>query len=180
MADNSWNFSLNASFCSTPKENFMRQLFITVLVLILSVSAQAAQYMDKTEFQALRAYSPGVITQGGKIIWVSGQTALVDANGQDISNDFDAQAKQVFRLIDQILNKANAQLENIVQMTVFLKDSKNGEKLQQIRKDIFQNGNYPASSLITASGFARPGIEIEIQVVAVINDECSKEHLCSH
>lgn len=105
---------------------------------------------------------------------------MVDANGQDISNDFDAQAKQVFRLIDQILNKANAQLENIVQMTVFLKDSKNGEKLQQIRKDIFQNGNYPASSLITASGFARPGIEIEIQVVAVINDECSKEHLCSH
>jgi 2-iminobutanoate/2-iminopropanoate deaminase len=37
-----------------------------------------------------------------------------------------------------------------------------------LRKDFFPGGNYPASALITVSNFARPGMLIEIQGVAVI------------
>jgi hypothetical protein len=32
--------------------------------------------LQKNERQALRAYSPGVITEGGRIVWLAGQTAL--------------------------------------------------------------------------------------------------------
>jgi 2-iminobutanoate/2-iminopropanoate deaminase len=34
---------------------------------------------------------------------------------------------------------------------------------------MFADGKYPASALITVSSFARPGIVIEIQGVAVID-----------
>jgi len=34
-----------------------------------------ADYLDMNEFQAARAYSPAVITQGGRIVWLAGQTA---------------------------------------------------------------------------------------------------------
>jgi hypothetical protein len=34
-----------------------------------------AVYMEKSDFQKSRAYSPGVITQGGKIVWLAGHTA---------------------------------------------------------------------------------------------------------
>ena len=34
-----------------------------------------AQYMEKTEAQASRAYSPAVMTQGGRTVWLAGQTA---------------------------------------------------------------------------------------------------------
>ena len=38
----------------------------------------------------------------------------------------------------------------------------------QIRREHFPDGRYPCSALLTISGFARPGIVIEIQGVAVI------------
>ena len=47
-----------------------------------------AEYLDKTEFQASRAFSPAVITQGGKTVWLAGQTATQDEKGNDISGNF--------------------------------------------------------------------------------------------
>ncbi|MGB8237157.1 MAG: hypothetical protein WCF35_15115, partial [Pseudolabrys sp.] len=46
-------------------------------------------------------------------------------------------------------------------------------------KDLFNNGNYPGSALITVTNFARPGIEIEVQAVGVIGDSCSADNPCS-
>ena len=48
-----------------------------------------------------------------------------------------------------------------------------------MRKDAFKDGNYPGSALITVTNFARPGIEIEIQAVGVIGDNCSSNNPCS-
>jgi hypothetical protein len=48
-----------------------------------------------------------------------------------------------------------------------------------MRKDSFKDGNYPGSALITVTNFPRPGIEIEIQAVGVIGDNCSKDGPCS-
>ena len=44
---------------------------------------------------------------------------------------------------------------------------------------MFPDGNYPASALITVSGFAAPGMMLEIQGVAVIGDKCSKDNPCA-
>ena len=43
-----------------------------------------------------------------------------------------------------------------------------GTEFQKIRGEIFKDGRFPASALITVSHFARPGILIEIQGVAVV------------
>jgi enamine deaminase RidA (YjgF/YER057c/UK114 family) len=150
--------------------NFKQLQVFAILALSAHTSTDAAQYMDKTPFQIQRSYSPGVITQGGRTVWVSGQTALVDSQGRDISNQFEAQARQVFKQIEEILNHAGANMSDVVQMMVFVRDSKDAEKLQEIRKTLFKDNRFPASSLITAAGFARPGIELEIQVVAVVQD----------
>ena len=64
-------------------------------------------------------------------------------------------------------------------MTVFIKESRYGDRFVEMRKDFFKNGNYPGSALITVTNFARPGIEIEIQAVGVIGDSCSSDHPCS-
>jgi len=67
----------------------------------------------------------------------------------------------------------------VVTMTVFIKEPRYGDRFVEMRKDMFQNGNYPGSALITVSNFARPGIEIEIQAVGVIGDRCSSDQPCS-
>lgn len=125
-------------------------------------------YMEKSEFQASRAYSPAVITQGGRTVWLAGQTATRDQAGDDIAGNFDAQVKTIFALIDATLQKAGGSLADMVTMTVFINDPRHGDRFTELRRGFFSDGNYPASALITVSQFARPGMLIEIQGVAVI------------
>src|SRR5260221_135111 len=79
---------------------------IAAALLALPIAASAAEYMEKTPFQLSRAFSPGVITEGGKIVWVAGQTATRDNAGADIANNFEAQVKQVFSQVDAVLDLA--------------------------------------------------------------------------
>jgi enamine deaminase RidA (YjgF/YER057c/UK114 family) len=125
-------------------------------------------YMEKSEQQAARAYSPAVITQGGRIVWLAGQTATRDEAGNDISGNFEAQTRTIFSLIGKTLARAGGSLADMVTMTVFINDPRLGDRFVELRKGFFPDGNYPASALITVSNFARPGMLIEIQGVAVI------------
>jgi len=74
----------------------------------------------------------------------------------------------VFGMIDKTLKRVGGSLANLVTMTVFINDPRLGDRFIEIRKGLFPDGNYPASALISVSHFARPGILIEIQGVAVI------------
>jgi len=128
-----------------------------------------AQYLDGPQ-QQTRSYSPAVITEGGRIVWLAGQIATTDTDGNDISGNFEAQTHRVFALMDQTMRRVGGSLANLVTMTVFIKEPRYGDRFVAIRKDKFTDNHYPASALITVTNFARPGIEIEIQAVAVIGD----------
>jgi len=156
-----------------------RTLWAAAFAAAFSAQAFSAEYMEKNERQTLRAYSPGVITEGGRIVWLAGQTALEDGEGRDLTGNFDGQAREVFRQIDLTLKKAGGSLANLVTMTVFINDPRNGDRLTEMRREIFPAGRYPGSALITVSNFAAPGILIEIQGVAVIGDRCSNASPCS-
>ena len=126
-------------------------------------------YLEGTETQQQRAYSPAVVTQGGRTVWLAGHTATQDAEGRDISYNFEAQVRQVFRDLDNTLRRAGGTLADMVTMTVFILDSRLGTRFTEMRRETFPEGKYPASALITVSSFARPGIVIEIQGVAVLD-----------
>jgi 2-iminobutanoate/2-iminopropanoate deaminase len=144
----------------------------------IAAPVSSAEYMEKSQQMAMRAYSPGVITEGGRIVWLAGQTGFRDEQGKDVVG-FDAQARQAFRGIDAVLKKAGGSLANMVTMTVFINDPRNGDRFVAIRREIFPDGNFPASALITVSNFAAPGMMLEIQGVAVIGDRCSNASPCS-
>ena len=125
-------------------------------------------YLEPSERQKGRAYSPAVITEGGRTVWLAGQTAVADRDGKDISGNFEAQTRRVFALIDETLRRVGGTLADLVTMTVFIKEPRYGDRFVEIRGELFPNGAFPASALITVSNFARPGMEIEIQAVAVV------------
>jgi 2-iminobutanoate/2-iminopropanoate deaminase len=145
---------------------FVRALF--PLVMVLAGTSYAAQYLELTARQKERAFSPAVITEGGKIVWLAGHAGLEDASGKSLAGDFDAQARAAFAAIDGTLKRAGGSLENMVTMTVFIADVRYGDRFVQIRREMFPKENFPGSALITVSGFARPGMLIEIQGIAVI------------
>jgi 2-iminobutanoate/2-iminopropanoate deaminase len=108
-----------------------------------------------------RAFSRAVITEGGKTVWLGGQTGSPDKN-------FEGQARDVFAALDKTIKSVGgAGLADMVTMTVFIVDVRNGDRLTEIRKEIFKDC-YPASALITVTGLARAGLLIEIQGMAVI------------
>ena len=124
-------------------------------------------YIKRDTAQA-RAYSQAVVTKGGRIVWLAGQVGAADASGKSLAGDFDAQVRATFAAINRTLQRAGGSLDNMVTMTVFIADVRYGDRFVQIRREMFPKDNFPASALITVSGFARPGMLIEIQGVAVI------------
>ena len=133
-----------------------------------STARAKVEYLEGTEWQKARSFSPAVITEGGRTVWLAGQTTLVDVDGRDITGNFEAQARTVFQLIDRTLQRAGGTLANLVTMTVFINDPRNGDRFVQIRNEFFRGGRYPGSALVTVSNFARPGCVIEIQGIAVL------------
>jgi enamine deaminase RidA (YjgF/YER057c/UK114 family) len=126
------------------------------------------QHLEGTEWQKSRSFSPAVITEGGRHVWLAGQTTVTDLEGRDITGNFEAQTRTIFALLDRTLQRAGGSLANLVTMTVFINDGRNGDRFVQIRNEYFKDGRYPGSALLTISNFARPGCLIEIQGVAVV------------
>jgi len=126
------------------------------------------QHLEGTEQQKSRAFSPAVVTEGGRIVWLAGQTATADLDGKDISGRFDEQVRTVFALLNRTLERAGGSLASLVTMTVYINDPRHGDRFVQLRREFFPDGRYPCSALLTISNFARPGMLVEIQGVAVV------------
>jgi 2-iminobutanoate/2-iminopropanoate deaminase len=139
----------------------------TAFVLLGFSSTVHAQQYIKGERPQQRGYSLAVITEGGKTVWLGGQIATVDDTGKSLAGDFEGQVRQIFKLIDATLQKAGGKLSNMVQMTVFITDVRYGDRLTEIRREIFGD-NFPGSALITVTALADPNAKIEIQGYAVI------------
>jgi len=125
-------------------------------------------HLEGTDFQKSRAFSPAIVTQGGKMVWLAGQTALTDLEGKSIAHDFEAQARTCFALIERTLSRVGGKLADLVTMTVSTDDPRHGDRFIKIRHEMYPDGRFPCSASITVSNFAHPGILIEIQGVAVV------------
>jgi 2-iminobutanoate/2-iminopropanoate deaminase len=139
------------------------------LLFGLSGPLQAKDFI-KGERPQLRAYSLAVVTEGGKTVWLAGQTATVDDWGRSLAGDFEGQARQIFKLLNATLQRAGGKLSDMVQMTVFITDVRYGDRLTQIRSEIFGD-NFPGSALITITALANPDAKIEIQGYAVVGSK---------
>jgi 2-iminobutanoate/2-iminopropanoate deaminase len=132
----------------------------------LSAAAESKEYLKGSRPQE-RGYSEAVITEGGRMVWLAGQTATVDDNGNSLASDLDGQVRQLFKNLDRTLQKADGKLSDMVQMTVFITDVRYGDRLTQIRREVFGD-NFPGSALITITALAVPNAKIEIQGYAVV------------
>jgi 2-iminobutanoate/2-iminopropanoate deaminase len=158
-----------AKMTSTVFPRISISIVAALLVVGFSIPLHAQQYI-KGERPQQRGYSLAVITEGGKTVWLGGQIATVDDAGKSLAGDFEGQVRQIFKLINATLQKAGGKLSNMVQMTVFITDVRYGDRLTEIRREIFGD-NFPGSALITVTALADPNAKIEIQGYAVIGSK---------
>lgn len=114
-------------------------------------------------------YVPFRLSQGfrvGDLVLVSGQAAI-DEHGALVGvGDFDAQAEQVFRNLQRVLEAGGSSLDRIVKVTIFLTDMANFPKIVDLRGRWFTEP-YPADTIVEVSSLAFPELEIEIEAIAV-------------
>ena len=145
----------------------MNRIALGLLSTLLCVAnaAYAKECYSPDARSKERAFSRAVITEGGKTIWLAGRTAS-DANA-----GFEAQVRDVFANLDKTIKGAGGSgLRDMVTMTVFINDVRLGDQFVKIRQEVFKEC-FPASALITVTGFARPGLMVEVQGVAVIGSK---------
>ena len=126
------------------------------------------EYLQGT-WQTERSFSPAVVTSGSaKVIWVAGHGGLFDDNHKMLKGDFDAQARQAFANVAATLERLGASLADIVSMTVYIGDTRHGDRFVEIRREYYPD-DFPASTLVTVTGFAKPEMMVEITPVAVVD-----------
>ena len=142
---------------------FAGRIFIAAMLAaaVWSTSAAAKECYAPDARSQERAFSRAVTTEGGKVIWLGGQTGSA-------TSSFEEQVHQIFDELDKTIKAVGGSgLKDITTMTVFITDPRLGDRLTQIRREIFKEC-FPASALISVSGLARPGLLIEIQGIAVV------------
>jgi enamine deaminase RidA (YjgF/YER057c/UK114 family) len=114
-------------------------------------------------------YSQLVEVSAGRIVFISGQTAL-DSDGHVVgSNDFAAQAAQVFRNLAIALEAGGCTAANLVKLTVFLTDMQNLGLYREARNRFFASATPPAApavTLVEVSKLYGADFMIEIEAVA--------------
>lgn len=147
---------------------------VTVLVLLATITAtniaHAREYL-KTEAAQKLGISPGVVTKGGKTVYISGQVGIKDEYGNSLAGNFEEQARVISRSIDAIAKRAGGSINDVVNITVYLTDPRLLEPLQPIRREFWPDGNFPASATITVHSLPYVGMMLEISAIAVIADE---------
>jgi len=142
----------------------------SVFALAGSAKAQEPPKREflKTDFAQGNAYSQAVVTQGGRTVWLAGQTAPpADASGKSLAGDFDGQVRAIFAALGKTLERTGGKLSDIVTMTVFMVDDRFDRRFLEIRKEVFGD-NFPASALINVHSLASPTAMLEIQAIAVL------------
>ncbi len=102
-----------------------------------------------------------------KMIWISGQLPL-DEDGQLVGKgDIGRQTDQCIRNIAGVLGGLGGTLDDVVQVTVFVKDMAGLKSIHEVRLRHFKEP-YPTSTLVEVKGFVHPEALIEINAVAAI------------
>jgi enamine deaminase RidA (YjgF/YER057c/UK114 family) len=117
-------------------------------------------------YQASRSYSPVVVTEGGRTIWLAGIIAAEDEQGRSLAGDFDGQVRCVFRKMAAALGEVNATLADVVTMTTYITDARDNGRFVELRKEFFTK-DFPASTLVTVAALNRAEYKIEVTAVAV-------------
>ncbi len=113
---------------------------------------------------AIGTYSQAV--KAGNTVYLSGQIPLDPTTMTMISDDFEAQAEQVFKNVKAVVEAAGGSMSNLVKVNIFLTDLGQFAKVNEIMAKYFEQP-YPARAAVQVSALPKEA-QIEIDGVLVL------------
>jgi reactive intermediate/imine deaminase len=112
--------------------------------------------------ESIGPYSQGIVD--GDRIYVSGQGPVDPDSGEIVGDDITAQTELTLRNITAVLEAADASLSDVVKSTVFVRDMRNYDTINEVYGD-HMSEPYPARSAVEVDDLPID-IGVEIEVVA--------------
>jgi enamine deaminase RidA (YjgF/YER057c/UK114 family) len=119
---------------------------------------------------APKGYSNGILTEGGKTIYIGGQIGW-NKQAEFESDDFVEQVRQTLQNVHDVLSAGGAGPEHMVRMTWYITDKQsyagNLRPIGQAYRDIMGK-NFPVMSVVQVAALIEDRAQVEIEVTAVL------------
>lgn len=115
---------------------------------------------------AIGPYSQAI--KAGNTVYMSGQIPLDPATMELVSDDFEAQARQVFTNLKAVCEEAAGSLGEIVKINLYLVDLGNFAIVNQVMEEFF-SAPFPARAAVGVKALPK-GSQVEAEAVMVIGD----------
>jgi 2-iminobutanoate/2-iminopropanoate deaminase len=115
---------------------------------------------------AIGPYSQAIVANG--LVFVAGQIALVPGNRKMITGTVEDQTRQALENLKAILEEAGTSLDNVVKVTIFLKDLDHFQQVNTIYAEYFNEAK-PARSTVQVSRLPATAA-VEIDAIALMPD----------
>jgi len=152
----------------------MLKVLLALTALAFATSAQAQVKIERLNPEGLSkpaGYSQVVTASGGKRVWLSGQGGIKDDGS--VPADLAEQTKIMFEKIGLALKGAGATPADVVAMRVYILDLGKGTDPTPVYagiRNFYPAGAKPTSTVLGVTGFAVPGMKVEVEVEAVVAD----------
>ncbi|APE30830.1 reactive intermediate/imine deaminase [Halomonas aestuarii] len=115
---------------------------------------------------AIGPYSQAI--KAGNTVYISGQIPLDPASMEIVSDDFEAQARQVFSNLKAVCEEAAGTLQDVVKLNLYLVDLEHFAVVNKVMEEVFQ-APYPARAAVGVKALPK-GAQVEAEAVMIIGD----------
>jgi len=117
--------------------------------------------------KAIGPYSQAI--QAGNLLFLSGQIPIDPSTGELVKGDIQKKTRQVLENMRGILESQKLGMENVVKVTIFLKDMGNFGQVNEVYATYFPYSP-PARSTVEVAKLPRD-VDIEIEAITLTNIE---------
>jgi 2-iminobutanoate/2-iminopropanoate deaminase len=106
--------------------------------------------------------------KAANVLFISGQTSRQPDGSIGAPGDVAAQARIAFTKIRHLCEAAGASMEDIVKLTLLLRDIDDQDALYSVYPEFFSGKNYPTDTLIGNVHLALPEFLVEIEAIVAL------------
>jgi 2-iminobutanoate/2-iminopropanoate deaminase len=103
----------------------------------------------------------------GDTLYASGQIAINPATGELVTDNIEAETRQVMENIRAILTEAGLAFSDVLKCSVFVTDINNFGRINAVYATYFDEANAPARELVEVRNLPKL-VNIEISVIAAL------------
>jgi enamine deaminase RidA (YjgF/YER057c/UK114 family) len=104
----------------------------------------------------------------GNMLFIAGQVALDEELRLIGPGDAEEQARQVWRNITAVCERAGGKVTDVVRVSTYLANIADVEAVHRARREIFPDGDYPVATMFEVAELGLPGLLLETEAMAVI------------